>query len=143
MWNNLNKLITKSFSQFLMHKKNSKAITFDHNSRQKMHQFPEKSSRIVNGFAQKSSFFSLPDWCFKNPISFFFFFLLEDFHGHCYKNVKRSDKEIDENYRDNYLDMRELFLISDYTKMKGKMNVAILESFVNFYKNHSKIISLS
>ena len=62
---------------------------------------------------------------------------------HCYKNVKRSDKEIDENYRDNYLDMRELFLISDYTKMKGKMNVAILESFVNFYKNHSKIISLS
>ena len=34
------------------------------------------------------------------------------------------------------------FLISDYTKMKGKMNVAILESFVNFYKNHSKIISL-
>ena len=108
-----------------------------------MHQFPEKSSRIVNGFAQKSSFFSLPDSCFKNPISFFLLASLEDFHGHCYKNVNRSDKEIDENYRDNYLDMRELFLISDYTKMKGKMNVAILESFVNFYKNHSKIISLS
>ena len=115
---------------------------FKTNSRQKMHQFPEKSSRIVNGFAQKSSFFSLPDSCFKNPISFFLLASLEDSDGHCYKNVKRSDKEIDENYRDNYLDMRKLFLISDYTKMKGKMNVAILESFVNFYKNHSKIISL-
>ena len=66
---------------------------------------------------------------------------LGDSHGHCYKNVKRSDKERDENHRDNYLDDKELFLISDYTKMKGKMNVAILESFVNFYKNHSKIIS--
>ena len=119
-----------------------KQIWKNNNSRQKKHQFPENLSRIVNGFAQKSSFFSLPDWCFKNPISFFLLVSLEDFHGHCYKNVNRSDKEIDENYRDNYLDMRELFLISDYTKMKGKMNVAILESFVNFYKNHSKIISL-
>ena len=62
---------------------------------------------------------------------------------HCFKNVKRSDKEIYKNYCDNYLDTRELFLISDYTKMKCKMNVAILESFVKFYKNHSKIISLS
>ena len=108
----------------------------------------ENLSRIVKSFNQKSLFFSLPDSCFKNPISFFLLGSLEDSHGHFYKNVKRSDKEIDENYRDNYLDTRELFLISDYTKMKGKMNVAILESFVNFYKNHSKknhskIISLS
>ena len=103
----------------------------------------ENLSRIVKSFNQKSLFFSLPDSCFKNPISFFLLGSLEDSHGHCYKNVKRSDKEIDENYRDNFLDTRELFLISDYTKMKGKMNVAILESFVNFYKNHSKIISLT
>ena len=108
-----------------------------------MHQFPENLSRIVNGCNQKSSFFSLPDSCFKNQISSLLLGSLEDSHEHCYKNVKRSDKEIDENYRDNYLDTRELFLISDYIKMKGKMNVAILESFVNFYKNHSKIISLS
>ena len=64
-----------------------------------MWQFPEYLSRIVNGFNQKSSFFSLPDSCFKNQISFFMLASLEDFHGHCYKNVKRSDKEIDENYR--------------------------------------------
>ena len=108
-----------------------------------MHQFPENLSRIVNGCNQKSSFFSLPDSCFKNQISSLLLGSLEDSHVHCYKNVKRSDKEIDDNYRDNYLDTRELFLISDYIKMKGKMNVAILESFVNFYKNHSKIISLS
>ena len=73
-------------------------------------------------------------------------YIFMEFHHisneHCYKNVKRSDKEIDENYRINYLDTRELFLISDYTKMKGKMNVAILESFVKFYKNYSKITSL-
>ena len=119
------------FPFYFFHKKKR------YNSHQKKHQFPEKSSRIVNGFAQKSSFFSLPDSCFKNPISFFLLASLEDSDGHCYKNVKRSDKEIDENYRDNYLDTRELFLISDDTKMKGKMNVAILESFVNFYKNHS------
>ena len=62
---------------------------------------------------------------------------------HCYKNVKRSDKEIYKNSGDNYLDTRELFWISDDTKMNGNMNPAILESFVNFYKNHSKIISLS
>ena len=108
-----------------------------------MHQFSENLSSIVNGFAQKSSFFSLPDSCIKNQISFFLLDSLEDSDGHCYKNVKRSDKEIDENYRDNYLYTRELFLISDYTKMKGNMNVEILESFVNFYKNHSKIIPLS
>ena len=108
-----------------------------------MRQFPESLSRIVNCFDQKSSFFSLPDSCFKNPISIFLLGLLEDFHGHCYRNVGRSDKEKDENYRDKYLDIRELFLISDDTKMKGKINVAILESFVNFYKNLSKIISLS
>ena len=118
-------------------------IIIFYNCHQKIRQFPENLSRIVNCFDQKSLFFSLPDSCFKNPISFFLLVSLEDFHGHCYKNVNRSDKEIDENYRDNYLDMRELFLISDYTKMKGNMNVAILESFVNFYKNHSKIISLS
>ena len=40
------------------------------------------------------------------------------------------------------MSMRELFLISDDTKINGNLNVAILESFVNFYKNHSKIISL-
>ena len=34
------------------------------------------------------------------------------------------------------------YLISDDTKINGNLNVAILESFVNFYKNHSKIISL-
>ena len=114
----------------------------NNNSRQKMRQFAENLSRIVNSFNQKSLFFSLPDSCFKNPISFFFLVSLEDSHGHCYKNVNRSYKEIDENHRDKYLDNKELFLISYDTKMKGKMNIAILESFVNFYKNHSKIISL-
>ena len=67
---------------------------------------------------------------------------LEDSCEHCYNNVKCSDKEIDENDRDNWLDTRELFLIFDDTKMKGNMNIAILESFVNFYKNHLKIILL-
>ena len=117
-------------------------IIIFYNCRQKIRQFPESLSRIGNCFDQKSSFFCLPDSCFKNSISIFLLGLLEDSHGHCYKNVKRSDKEIDENHRDDYLDMRELFLISDDTKMNGKMNVAILESFVNFYKNYSKIISL-
>ena len=108
-----------------------------------MHQFPENLSIIVNRCNQKSLFFSLPDSCFKNPISIFLLGSLEDSHVHCYKNAKRSDKEKDENHRDKYLDNKELFLISNDTKMKGNVNVAILESFVNFYKNLSKIISLS
>ena len=76
------------------------------NSREKICQFPENLSRIVNGFYQKSSFFSLPDWCFKNQIIFFFLSSLEDWCEHCSKNVNRSEKEIDENSGDNYLDMR-------------------------------------
>ena len=102
-----------------------------------MHQSPENLSRIVDGFAQKIHFSLYLIHVLKIKSAFFLLGSHEDSHGHCYNNVKRSDKEIDENYRDNYLDNKELFLISDDTKMKGKMNVAILESFVNFYKNHS------
>ena len=120
-------------------------MIFYQNHRQKMCQYADNLSKIAiaNGFNQKSSFFCLPDSCFNNQISFLLLSSLEDSCEHYYKNVKRSDKELDENYRDNYLDMRKLFLISDDRKMKGNMNIAILESFVNFYKNHSKIISPS
>ena len=118
-------------------------IIIFYNCHQKIRQFPENLSRIVNCFDQKSLFFSLPDSCFKNPISIFLLGSLEDSHVHYYKNVNRSYKEKDENHRDKYLDNKELFLISNDTKMKGNVNVAILESFVNFYKNLSKIISLS
>ena len=46
---------------FALNTENIELSFYKHNSRQKMHQFAENLSRIANGFAQKSLFFSLPD----------------------------------------------------------------------------------
>ena len=64
---------------------------------------------------------------------------LVDSFGHYCKNVNCYDKEIGDNNHNT----RKLFFRSDDTNTKSKMNRAILESFVNFYKNHLKSISLS